>query len=91
MQEAFNEPTDEVVTQVIEAGRTPPECSIQPRSGTRHDTRGLFFCLDPVDRITAITAASATIGRISGSALRFYRRADDTGAVLAWSLGTSRR
>jgi hypothetical protein len=62
---------------------------VAPRA--RHDARGLFFCLGPADRITAITAASATIGRMSGSALRFYRRADDTGAVLAWSVGGTRR
>jgi hypothetical protein len=54
--------------------------------GARHDCRGLAFSVDQVDRIASLDADVAKIEKSNGTVLRFYRRRDDTGAVLAWSL-----
>ena len=60
---------------------------VHPRApGARYDCRGLAFLLDPADRIVALDADVAIIEKLNGSSLRFYRRRDDTGAVLAWEL-----
>jgi hypothetical protein len=54
--------------------------------GTRYDCRGLAFSLDRADKVASLDAEVATIEKPNGAAVRFYRRCDDTGAVLAWSL-----
>jgi hypothetical protein len=60
---------------------------VHPKApGTRHDCRGLAFSVDQVDRIVSLDAHVASIEKPNGSILRFYRRRNDTGAVLAWSL-----
>jgi hypothetical protein len=46
----------------------------------------LAFSVDQVDRIASLDADVAKIEKSNGTVLRFYRRRDDTGAVLAWSL-----
>lgn len=55
----------------------------------RRDAKGLAWCLDRGDRVSAITADSATIETASGSVLRFYCARHDTGAVVAWQLATA--
>jgi len=55
----------------------------------RRDAKGLAWCLDRGDRVTAITDSCAIIETAGGNRLRFYRAQQDTGAVVAWQLATA--
>jgi hypothetical protein len=52
----------------------------------RYDARGLFVTVSPTDRIIAIADAAATIEKVNGSIVRYYRLTHDTDAVLAWDV-----
>jgi hypothetical protein len=61
---------------------------LHPVAGARYDCRGLAFSVEPADRITAISTDAAAIDKPTGARLTFYRRRDDTGAVMAWYIAS---
>jgi transposase len=86
----------EALLRIGEAPIAPPvkrpsgravRCSVnQDAPACRYDARGLFFMVSPTDRITALTDAAATIEKVSGNIVRYYRLNHDAGAVLAWDI-----